>query len=298
MKAHVDLASRGRYQHPMRIVGRVLAFANLMLLRKMAGAGWSCAAVAQYNLGLMYANGRGVPKDDAEAVKWLRKAAEKGVDESQYNLGLMYANGRGVPKDDATAVRLYRKAAENGIAGAEYNLGLMYANGRGVPKDDAEAVKWLRKAAEKGVDESQYELGLMYANGRGVPKDDATAYQWYLLAVAQGNEEARKGMDDMEKLLTPEQRAEGQRMAREFKAKARSLEWTATLPKGWCEDYQMYCLTRIQGNAELYQWYLLAVAQGNEEARKGMDDMEKLLTPEQRAEGQRMAREFKAKESK
>ena len=147
MKAHVDLASRGRYQHPMRIVGRVLAFANLMLLRKMAGAGWSCAAVAQYNLGLMYANGRGVPKDDAEAVKWLRKAAEKGVDESQYN------------------------------------------------------------------------LGLMYANGRGVPKDDATAYQWYLLAVAQGNEEARKGMDDMEKLLTPEQRAEGQRMAREFKAK-------------------------------------------------------------------------------
>ena len=44
-------------------------------------------AVAQYNLGLIYADGEGVLKDDAEAVKWFRKAAEQGVALAQHNVG-------------------------------------------------------------------------------------------------------------------------------------------------------------------------------------------------------------------
>jgi hypothetical protein len=95
----------------------------------------------------------------------------------------------------------------------------MYANGLGVPKDDTEAVKWFRKAADEGDAQAQTELGSMYAFGLGVPKDEAEAYKWYLLAAAQGNEQARRGIDLIEKRLTPEQRAEGQRMAREFKPK-------------------------------------------------------------------------------
>ena len=51
----------------------------------------------------------------------------------------MYANGEGVPEDDAEAVRWYRLAADQGHAGAQYNLGVMYANGEGVVEDDAEA---------------------------------------------------------------------------------------------------------------------------------------------------------------
>ena len=66
-------------------------------------------------------------------------------------LGWMYANGRGVEQDDAEAVKWYRLAAEQGDADAQASLGWMYASGRGVEQDDAEAVKWYRLAAEQGV---------------------------------------------------------------------------------------------------------------------------------------------------
>ena len=82
---------------------------ELAQLRALAEQG---DAVAQNNLGLMYANGRGVPEDDAEAVRWFRMAAEQGNPDAQNDLGIMYTNGRGVPEDDAKAVRWYRLAAE------------------------------------------------------------------------------------------------------------------------------------------------------------------------------------------
>ena len=103
-------------------------------------------------------DGKGVPKDDAEAVKWYRKAADQGDAIAQFNLGWMYDEGRGVSKDDAEAVRWYRKAADQGHALAQFNLGAMYANGEGVAKDDAEAVKWYRKAADQGDADAQAKL--------------------------------------------------------------------------------------------------------------------------------------------
>ncbi|MFN7098504.1 MAG: tetratricopeptide repeat protein, partial [Gammaproteobacteria bacterium] len=67
-----------------------------------------------------------------------------------YNLGIMYANGRGVEKDYGEAARWYRKSAEQGFAQAQHSLGWMYENGHGVEKDEAKAVKWYRKSAEQG----------------------------------------------------------------------------------------------------------------------------------------------------
>ena len=104
-------------------------------------------------------------RDYATAVRGFRVHAGQGHAGAQYNLGLMYANGEGVPEDDAEAVKWYRKAAEQGHASGQFNLGGMYANGWGVPEDDAEAVKWYRKAAEQGHASAQFNLGLMYANG-------------------------------------------------------------------------------------------------------------------------------------
>ena len=80
-------------------------------------------ADAQYNLGRKYANGEGVPQDDAEAVRWYRLAAEQGNAGAQYNLGVRYDTGRSVPQDHAEAVRWYRLSAEQGIAAAQLNLG-------------------------------------------------------------------------------------------------------------------------------------------------------------------------------
>ena len=115
-------------------------------------------ANAQVNLGYMYDKGEGVPRDDAAAVAWYRKAAAQGNAIAQYNLGLMYANGRGVPQDYASAAFWYRKAAEQGNAIAQNNLGVMYANGRGVPQDYASAAFWYRKAAAQGTDDETRAL--------------------------------------------------------------------------------------------------------------------------------------------
>jgi len=144
-----------------------------------------------------------------------KKKAEAGNASAQFNLGLMYAKGEGVPKDDAEALRWYRKAADQGNALAQSNLGVMYANGRGVPKDDAEALRWYRKAADQGNAPAQSSLGVMYAIGEGVPKDDAEAYAWYNLA-AISDDDARKRRDELEKTLTPEQKARAQQRSTEL----------------------------------------------------------------------------------
>ncbi len=114
-----------------------------------------------------------------------RPLAKQGNANAQYNLGVMYDKGRGVPQDYAEAVKWYRKAAEQGHAKAQYSLGVRYANGRGVPQDDAEAVGWWRKAAEQGNAGAQYNLGVMYGKGQGVPQDYVLAHMWFDLAVSK-----------------------------------------------------------------------------------------------------------------
>jgi TPR repeat protein len=81
----------------------------------------------------MYANSDGVAKYFSEAV--FRLAADQGNANGQFNLGVMYEDGHGVPKDLAEAARLFGLAADQGNAAAENNLGDMYAKGKGVPKD-------------------------------------------------------------------------------------------------------------------------------------------------------------------
>jgi TPR repeat protein len=148
-------------------------------------------AQAQFNLGLMYGDGRGVKQDDAQAVHWYRLAAEQGLASAQHNLGWMYDRGFGVKKDGAKAVHWYRKAAEKGYADAQFNLGLMYGDGRGVKQDDVQAANWFIKAAEQGLADAQFALGLKYGLGLGVKKDDAKAAYWYRKAAGQGHADAQ-----------------------------------------------------------------------------------------------------------
>ena len=141
---------------------------------------------AQFNLGTMYENGRGVAKDGVETVKWFRKAAEQGHAEAQFMLAMTYENGEGVVKDEVEAAKWYRKAADQGHAAAQYNLGRMYAEGRGVAKDGPEAVKWIRKAADQDHAAAQYNLGLLYDKGHGVAQDDVEAVKRYRKAADRG----------------------------------------------------------------------------------------------------------------
>ena len=161
----------------------------------------------------------------------LRASAEKGDANSQNDLGKAFFLGTfGLTKDEAEAVKWYRKAAEQNHADAQYNLGWRYAEGRGVPKDEAEAVKWFCKAAEQNHADAQARLSQCYYNGIGVPKDLFEAYKWESLARVKG----RHGLsgpivDQMEKQLTPEQFALVQRLCRALKPRGgpdpRGISW-------------------------------------------------------------------------
>jgi TPR repeat protein len=153
-----------------------------------------------------------------EDIDGYLKKAKQGDVEAQFMLGFSYANGIGVEKNEAEAVKWYRIAADKGDEGGQFYLGECYANGMGVEKNEAEAVKWYRKAADKGIPGAQLNLGVMYKNGDGVVKNIIEAYKWSLLAAANGIEPAKINVETIESTLTPEQRVEGQRLATEWQA--------------------------------------------------------------------------------
>ena len=165
---------------------------------------------------------------DSEIREW-RQRAEQGDQVSQAKLGNLYRLGFGVAKDDAEAVKWYRLAAEQGgesvprgRGAARFRLGLMYAAGEGVPKDDAEAVKWFRLVAERGeaLGMAQFSLGSMYANGwESVPQDLVLAYAWTNLATAhldildEGGQVFARMRDLLRESMTLDQITQAQEMS-------------------------------------------------------------------------------------
>ena len=82
---------------------------------------------------------------------WSR-LADQGVAAAQFDLGFMYANGRGVPQNYGQAFFWYREAADQGYAYAQDEVGSMYATGRGVPRDYKLAYMWFDLAASREGD--------------------------------------------------------------------------------------------------------------------------------------------------
>ena len=261
------------------------AFAGFKKLAEQGDA-W-----AQYNLGTMYAEGKGVLSDDNLAAAWWRKAAEQGYASAQFNLGNVYGNGERVPKDEQQAVAWYRKAAEQGYAKAQFNLGQMYRNGRGVPKDDQQAAVLFREAAEQGEANAQFELGVMYRRGQGVPKDDQQAVAWYRKAAEQGYISAQNNMGVMYRL--------GEGVPKDSQQAA--VWWGKAAEQGYTNS--QYLLGSMYASGEgvpkdeqsAYFWFLLASAQGNPGAVKSRDILERRLSPAQRAAAQADARNWKPK---
>ena len=123
---------------------------------------------------------------------------------------------RGVPQDYSAAVKWYRLAADQGYASAQFNLGIVYTQGPGVAQDHSEAVKWYRWLPTRAM-QAQFNLGVMYANGQGVPQDYVLAHMWFNLAAAQGMGSAAESRDTAARQMTPDQLAEAQRLARDWK---------------------------------------------------------------------------------
>lgn len=96
--------------------------------------------------------------DYEQAVDFWQKAAENGHVEATYNLGCMYASGRGVKQDYKKASEFCQKAAENGYVKALFNLGVMYENGIGVKQDYKKAEILYKKAADQGLAQAKLNL--------------------------------------------------------------------------------------------------------------------------------------------
>jgi len=174
-------------------------------------------AWADFQAG-MDANNR---EDYATALREWRPLAEQGDALAQYNLGVLYRKGRGVPQDDVQARQWYVKASAQGQAKAQYNLGTLYLNGEGVPKDYQQALRWFRLAADQGEALAQTKIAIMYDEGQGVPQDFVQAHKWYNLAAVNGDKPAAELRDALAKQMTPAQIAEAQKLARAWKPKGK-----------------------------------------------------------------------------
>lgn len=138
--------------------------------------------------------------------------ADWGDAKSQHNLGAMFLEGLELEQNYAEALKWHTLAAEQDMALAQHDLATMYLEGLGVAEDLEKAAYWFDKAAQQGDAKAQNNLGILFATGQGVVEDLVQAYRWFSLAAAGGMLDAldnkKMAMQDM----TPEQRAECQKM--------------------------------------------------------------------------------------
>jgi localization factor PodJL len=190
---------------------------------------------AAYEVGVRFAEGKGVPSNFDEAAKWYDRAAQAGVVPAIFRLGTLYEKGLSVTKDVDIARRYYIQAAERGSAKAMHNLAVLDADGGGKGANYKSAAQWFRKAADRGVADSQYNLGILYARGIGVEQNLAESFKWFSLAAAQGDADAGRKRDDIEKRLDAQSLAAAKLAIQTFSAEPQPDDAVnvASPPGGW-----------------------------------------------------------------
>jgi TPR repeat protein len=148
---------------------------------------------------------------------------------AQFELASRHNYGRGLPKNTAEALRWLRKAALGGHLEAARLLAVKLYEGHDVAQDHTEAIRWAQTLAEAGDLPGQLMLANMYASGEGTPRDLVRAYMWYAIAAVGGKNDGDMKMHSVEQvqyaaeqrdrlasLLSEEQEAEAQRLASEW----------------------------------------------------------------------------------
>lgn len=185
---------------------------------------------AQYEVGLMYANGVGVAQDISQAVEWITQAAKRGLARAQYLLATRYETGTGVEPSAALAMLWHGRAAEQGhaksvlrlgkvlsqthldgavqqfqsaallgLAEGQYALAKAYAEGLGIERDQTAAARWFRAAAEQGLSSAQFALADLLINDHGEQNFLDEALIWYRRAAAQGHLAAKVAIELLER---------------------------------------------------------------------------------------------------
>ena len=153
----------------------------------------------------------------AALAVWL-PLARKGDAYAQTWIGVMHAEGKGVAKEPAAAIRWFRRAASQGYAEAEYQLGVIHEFGHGVDEDKAMARRYYERAANHAHVEAQLRLSELYEFGIGTAVDLVHAHMWADIAErisSTHSERVRAGgnRDTLEEIMTPDQTAEARRLA-------------------------------------------------------------------------------------
>lgn len=125
---------------------------------------------------------------NAEAQKELTKLKKNFTAENYYELGAIYYDGDGVPKDRYQANEFFKIAAKEGVftkghAEAQYELACSYQAGDGIEQDHKKAFEFFKLAAEQGDAEAQNKVGYCYSKGHGVPRNKKKAFHYYELSA-------------------------------------------------------------------------------------------------------------------
>jgi TPR repeat protein len=120
---------------------------------------------AMLNLGRLYEEGVGVPRNFTKALEWYQTAADAGEKEAHMRLGLCYEIGMGAAADIGRAIKNFEKAAELGFAPARHKLAGLYLQGRGLPKDENKGFALLTQAADAGEAAALFDLGVILRDG-------------------------------------------------------------------------------------------------------------------------------------
>ncbi|MGJ8527804.1 peptidoglycan-binding protein [Maritalea sp.] len=152
---------------------------------------------AQYEVAMIYSEGKAVAKDSQAAFKWFERAAANGYAAAQYRLGTAYEHGMGVERNLEQAKLWYLRSAEAGNRMGMHNLAALNASAPDEERDFNAAARWFEEAAKRGVLDSQFNLGMLYARGLGVSQDFGLSYKWFSIAAQSGDKDAAKARDDV-----------------------------------------------------------------------------------------------------
>ncbi|MAQ71415.1 MAG: hypothetical protein CL565_04390 [Alphaproteobacteria bacterium] len=168
------------------------------VVKQIENQAFDGSGAAQHDLAAIYTAGHaGVEGSYETAAKWFEEASYNGIANARYNLGVLYQQGLGVPKDETKAVQLYKAASYLQHPEAQYNLGIAYIEGVGVDHDIRHAAYYFERAADNNVTEAAYNLGLIHENGLMGTSEPDEALFWYSVAANKGNPEAIKALDEL-----------------------------------------------------------------------------------------------------
>ncbi|MGC4072545.1 MAG: TonB family protein [Nibricoccus sp.] len=174
------------------LVGAAETIPNEALLQK-AEAG---DAAAQLALGIAAEDNETKPDYEA-AAKWYQRASSGGSGAADWQLGMLYETGEGVPQSYDQARACYERAVERGIEAANMRLGLFYLEGWGVKPDRAKMLSLITRAADSGYVPAMNMLSGMYFAGIGVVRDSKQALAWTERAATLDDKEGQMMLGDL-----------------------------------------------------------------------------------------------------